>query len=83
MSDHWNWQVKPQTVSNARTGLKLSFESTGHVAEPFSLTIETPEGMSETFIFDGIGRFARSEPNPSVPPMRGWLADVFEEENSK
>jgi hypothetical protein len=70
----WNWQVKAQTISNAKTGLKLSFESTGHQALPFSLTIETPEGLSETFIFDGIGRFDHSESNPDVEPMRGWLS---------
>jgi hypothetical protein len=75
MQKHWNWQVKAQTISNARTGLKLSFESTGHTAVPFSLTIETPEGLSETFLFDSIGRFTYSEANPDVPPMRDWLAD--------
>lgn len=67
--------VAAQTTSNARTGLKLSFETTGHVERPLSLTIETPEGLSETFIFDAYGVFTHSEANPPVEPMRGRLAD--------
>jgi hypothetical protein len=74
----WNWQVQPQGISNARTGLRLSFESTGHQALPFSLTIDTPEGVSQTFIFDGIGNFHHSEANEDIEPMRQWLKNKAE-----